>query len=78
MLVLQRRIGQSIAIGEDTEIVVTKIKGHAVSLGIHAPRNVTVDRGEIHLRRLTEQVSADEERSVFAGAGSAQRKTPVG
>lgn len=58
MLVLQRRVGQSIAIGEDMEIVVTKIKGKAVSLGIFAPRSVTVDRGEIHLRRKLEQAVA--------------------
>ena len=47
MLVLARRLNESIMIGEDIEIVVIDIKGDQVKLGIKAPRKVTVHRKEI-------------------------------
>ena len=47
MLVLARRLNESIMIGEDIEIVIIDIKGDQVKLGIKAPRKVTVHRKEI-------------------------------
>jgi carbon storage regulator len=47
MLVLTRKIGQSIMIGPDTEVVVLEVRGEQVRIGIRAPRHVTVHRKEI-------------------------------
>lgn len=46
MLVLTRKKGEIIAIGDDILIMVTDIRGDAVQLGITAPRSVSVDRME--------------------------------
>jgi carbon storage regulator len=48
MLVLTRRIGESIHIGEDIEIVVTAIDQTKVKLGIRSPRHVPVYRKELY------------------------------
>lgn len=47
MLVLSRKSGQTIHIGEGVTIRVTKIKGNRVTLGIEAPENVRIVRGEL-------------------------------
>ncbi len=47
MLVLSRKLNQEIVIGENVKITVLKIKGNTVRLGIEAPRNVRVIRGEL-------------------------------
>ncbi|RME89574.1 MAG: carbon storage regulator [Candidatus Hydrogenedentota bacterium] len=47
MLVLARKLNESIVIGENVEIVVIEIKGDQVKLGIKAPRDIPVYRGEI-------------------------------
>ncbi len=48
MLVLARRLNESIMIGDEIEVVVIDIKGDQVKLGIKAPRKVTVHRKEIY------------------------------
>jgi len=47
MLVLARKLNESIMIGEDIEVVIIDIKGDQVKFGIKAPRKVTVHRKEI-------------------------------
>ena len=49
MLVLSRKKGQAIMIGEDIEISVVDIQGDQVRIGINAPRNVAVHRKEVFL-----------------------------
>ena len=48
MLILARKLNESIMVGDDVEIVVIEIKGDQVKLGIRAPRNVSVHRTEIY------------------------------
>lgn len=48
MLVLKRKIGESIMIGEDIEVVLLEKEGDSVKIGIHAPRNIRVFRKEIY------------------------------
>lgn len=48
MLVLTRKVNQSIMIGDEIEVVVLGVRGEQVRLGIKAPRNVTVHRREIY------------------------------
>ena len=58
MLVLARRINESIMIGDDIEIVVIDIKGDQVKLGVKAPKKVTVHRKEIYDEIRRENMSA--------------------
>jgi carbon storage regulator len=51
MLVLSRKVGQTIHIGDDITIKVTRIGGNQVRLGIVAPMETPIRRGELHLDR---------------------------
>ena len=51
MLVLRRRAGESIRIGEGIEIVVLEVGPNRVKLGVEAPADITVLRGEVVLTR---------------------------
>ena len=58
MLVLARRLNESIMIGDDIEVVIIDIKGDQVKLGIKAPRKVTVHRKEIYQEIKQENIAA--------------------
>jgi carbon storage regulator len=51
MLVLTRKIGQEIVIGDNIRIAVVAIHGAKVRIGVSAPKEVVVDRQEVHERR---------------------------
>ena len=51
MLVLTRKIGEDIVIGTNIHITVVEIKGGKVRIGVCAPKDIVVDRQEIHERR---------------------------
>lgn len=50
MLILTRRVGETIVIGDDVIITVLGIKGNQVRIGINAPKDVSVHREEIYQR----------------------------
>jgi carbon storage regulator len=51
MLILTRKVGESIVIDEgNIKITVVKVKGGQVRLGVEAPKNMVVDREEVHMR----------------------------
>ena len=50
MLILTRRIGETIMIGDDVTITVLGVKGNQVRLGVNAPKDVSVHREEIYQR----------------------------
>ncbi len=50
MLVLTRKLGESIAIGDDIKITIIEIKGKQVRVGIEAPQQTVVHREEIYQR----------------------------
>lgn len=54
MLILTRRSGETVHIGDDVTVTVVAVKGHQVRIGIQAPRSVVVDRGEIFARRCAD------------------------
>ena len=55
MLILTRRISESIIIGDDVKLTVLGVKGNQVRIGIEAPKNVAVHREEIYNRILNEK-----------------------
>lgn len=66
MLVLTRRIGERVLIGDDIEVTVLDVKGDSVRIGVQAPRTTRIQRAEI--------VAAIEQENV-AAAGSAEDAT---
>ncbi len=60
MLVLTRKVNQSIIIGDDVEIVVLEVRGEQVRIGIKAPKTVGVHRKEIYEQIKDENVAASE------------------
>ncbi|HEX3845838.1 MAG TPA: carbon storage regulator CsrA [Steroidobacteraceae bacterium] len=58
MLILTRRTGESLHIGDDVEVTVMAVNGSQVRIGIKAPRHVTVDREEIAQRKQREREAA--------------------
>ena len=61
MLILTRRIGESIMIGDDVAISVLGVKGSQVRLGIDAPKEISVHREEIYQRIQQEKELQSEE-----------------
>jgi carbon storage regulator len=55
MLILTRRVGETVVIGDDVQVTVLGVKGNQVRLGVTAPRDVTVHRLEIYDRIQKEQ-----------------------
>lgn len=61
MLILTRRVGETVRIGDDVSITVLGVKGNQVRIGIDAPREVAVHREEIYQRILSEEGEYSEE-----------------
>jgi carbon storage regulator len=60
MLILTRRAGESVLIGDDVAITVLGVKGNQVRIGVKAPKSVAVHREEISERIRQESQKADE------------------
>jgi len=55
VLILTRRVDEKLRIGDDVTVTVISVKGHQVRFGIEAPRDVSVNREEIHQKILEER-----------------------
>ena len=55
MLILTRRVGESVVIGNEVTVTVLGVKGNQVRIGVNAPRDVTVHREEIFERIKREE-----------------------
>ncbi|HEY3644729.1 MAG TPA: carbon storage regulator CsrA [Gammaproteobacteria bacterium] len=55
MLILTRRVGETLMIGDEVTVTVLGVKGNQVRLGVNAPRTVAVHREEIYERIRREQ-----------------------
>ena len=58
MLVLTRKLGEKIQIGDDISIVIMEVKGKQVKLGIEAPSNIKIHREEIYQKIQDENIRA--------------------
>jgi carbon storage regulator len=56
MLILTRRVGESVVIGDNVDVTVLGVKGNQVRIGVKAPREVSVHREEIY-KRIKEEKS---------------------
>jgi carbon storage regulator len=55
MLILTRRVGEMLKIGDNVDVTILSVKGNQVRIGINAPKEVTVHREEIYSRIKEEQ-----------------------
>jgi carbon storage regulator len=78
MLILTRRVGETVVIGEEVTVTVLGVKGNQVRVGINAPREVAVHREEIYQRIKNEsEGSPPEAEPVATAAEAASTETPA-
>ncbi len=65
MLVLSRKTDETIFIGDDVQIKVISISKDKVKLGIEAPKNVSVIRGELRLAVMGANIEASKSKNEF-------------
>lgn len=77
MLVLSRRLGESVVIGDDVTITVLEVRGEVVRIGIDAPRSVAVHRAEL-LQQLetSNREAASPSDDAVASLSNALRSRP--
>lgn len=62
MLVLSRKVGEEILIGDNVRLIVNRVSGNRVTIGIDAPKNVHIVRGE--LRPLVGKAEESDEENA--------------
>lgn len=66
MLILTRRVGENVIVGDDIVISVIEVRGDAVRIGIQAPRSVSVHREEVYreLQRANREAASSSDAAV--------------
>ncbi len=68
MLILTRRVGESVMIGDEVTITVLGVKGNQVRVGVNAPREIAVHREEIY-QRIKREKEAQETAETTSSEG---------
>ena len=68
MLILTRRVGETLMIGDEVTVTVLGVKGNQVRIGVNAPREVSVHREEIYERIRREQTDGGQNASSAESA----------
>lgn len=78
MLVLSRRVGESVVIGDDVTITILEVRGDVVRVGIDAPRSVAVNRAELlqELGDSNQAAASPDEATVSSLAQALRDKRP--
>lgn len=63
MLILTRRVGETLMIGDEVTVTVLGVKGNQVRIGVNAPKDVLVHREEIYMRIQSEKDNDNEPQS---------------